>query len=486
LALLAERAGRGEGYDVVFVDWQMPGLDGWDTARLIGERGLGGRAPVVVMVTAHGREMLAQRSPAEQRLIDGFLVKPVTASMLLDAVVDAHRSRQPPRPHPSQRTPAPAAQRLAGLRLLVVEDNPNNQQVARELLEDEGALVQIAADGQLAVQAVEAAVPAFDAVLMDLQMPVMDGFTATRRIRRDLGLQSLPIVAMTANALPSDRDACLSAGMNDHVGKPFELDHLVAVLLRVTGHGTTPAATPSAPSAPSAPSVPSAPATLLPTALTDRAAAAGIDLAAALGRLGGKLPVYARLLRDFSDDLATLPAQLHALATAADTAGLARALHTLKGLAATLGAKALAGVAADGERLLAPAATASERTPNDAPVAPDLAAVCATVSQASQRMRPALQALLQDLQGAATEAASEHDGGDHAIGKAAAAAAALRELVALLENSDMRATDLMARLQPPPGGPAGPAWHAIGEAVAALDFERALRLCQPLLNESTA
>ena len=130
------------------------------------------------------------------------------------------------------RSRADRVGRLEGMRLLVVEDNLINQQVARELLRGEGALVEIAANGQLGVAAVAGANPPFQAVLMDLQMPVMDGYAATQAIRADLGLTDLPIIAMTANAMASDREACLQAGMDDHVGKPFNLAHLVGVLLR--------------------------------------------------------------------------------------------------------------------------------------------------------------------------------------------------------------------------------------------------------------
>ena len=147
----------------------------------------------------------------------------------------------PDRPPPStptldstQRTqPLVKPQRLLGLRLLVVEDNKINQMVAKGLLTKEGAHVTLANDGQLGVDAVASTEPAFDAVLMDVQMPVLDGYAATRAIREDLGLLALPIVAMTANAMAPDRAACLAAGMDDHVGKPFELDHLVATLLRL-------------------------------------------------------------------------------------------------------------------------------------------------------------------------------------------------------------------------------------------------------------
>jgi PAS domain S-box-containing protein len=125
--------------------------------------------------------------------------------------------------------------RLQGLRLLVVEDNKINQMVARGLLVKEGAEITMADNGALGVAAVAAANPPFEAVLMDVQMPVMDGYTATQAIRSELGMTTLPIIAMTANAMSTDRDACLQAGMDDHVGKPFELDHLVATLLRLTG-----------------------------------------------------------------------------------------------------------------------------------------------------------------------------------------------------------------------------------------------------------
>ncbi len=171
-------------FQAVFVDWEMPGLDGWQTSQRIRDIGLAGATPVIVMVTAHGREMLARRSGAEQAMLDGFLIKPVTASMLSDALAEARRA-----PNQASRLAAPArAGRLAGVRLLLAEDNLNNQQVARELLEDEGAIVQIAHHGQEAVQALASADPPFDVVLMDLQMPVMDGFTATRQIRAELGV----------------------------------------------------------------------------------------------------------------------------------------------------------------------------------------------------------------------------------------------------------------------------------------------------------
>ena len=407
------------------------------------------------MVTAHGREMLAQRSEAEQALLDGFLVKPVTASMLFDAVADAGLARAgrcAARP-----TATVATQRLAGLRLLVAEDNLNNQQVARELLEDEGASVQIVSDGQQAVDAVAAARPAFDVVLLDLQMPVMDGLTATRIIREQLGLMTLPIVAMTANALASDRQVCLDAGMNEHVGKPFHLDHLVQVLRAQAGLRDDPAAAPAAPPRSADP---------LAASVQAAAAAAGVCIAPAIARLGGDAQVYRRMLQRFAKDLASLPGELLALAAQGDGVAAARALHTLKGVAATLGADALAAVAAQAERQLADDADA---------VGPVLDQACAAIDAAA----PALAALLQALRPADADApaaaAAAHPADREALQQG------LRQLAELLRNADMAALSAMSNLQGRFSGTLNPHFVALDEAVAGLDFDPALAHCTQLL-----
>ena len=166
--------------EVVLLDWVMPGMDGWQTAVRLRQRQRLGPDPLILMVTSHDRERLAQRSAAEQALLDGFLVKPITATMLNQAVAAALQARSGG-DAPAEHAP----QRLSGLKLLVVEDNPGNQQVTRELLELEGALVTLAGDGQqaLTLLAQTRGRPGFDAVLMDVQMPVMDGTTATRLLR---------------------------------------------------------------------------------------------------------------------------------------------------------------------------------------------------------------------------------------------------------------------------------------------------------------
>ena len=278
---------------------------------------------------------------------DGVLVKPVTGRMLEAGLAQAQAAAQAlagtcttaGTPH----GPAPEP-RLAGLRLLVVEDNPVNQQVARELLGQEGADVAVADNGLVGVQRVTESPQPFDAILMDMQMPVMDGLEATRQLRA-AGYAQLPIVAMTANALNSDREICLAAGMNEHVGKPFDLEKLVQLLLRLTrragpGHATMPMR-------------------LLPdTAM----APATLDTAAALRRMGGDEAFYRRTLQRVLPDLrALVDGLVDSLAapaegavpgvTGPDTSSSACAhqrqqAHSIKGLAATVGADALAACAA--------------------------------------------------------------------------------------------------------------------------------------------
>jgi CheY-like chemotaxis protein len=236
LALLKQQTEQGIFYQAILIDCQLPGLNDGKTIQALRAVTAFSLTPIIAMVTPGGRERLTQHSDAETGL-DGFLAKPITASMLFDAVVEARADKN--LEHPSQASvtsDAPVTvQRLHQMRLLVVEDNFVNQQVAQELLENEGATVILANNGQEGLDAVAAANPPFDVVLMDLQMPVMDGLTAARHIRTELKLLTLPIVAMTANAMASDRDECLAAGMNDHVGKPFDLNKLVQVLLKQSG-----------------------------------------------------------------------------------------------------------------------------------------------------------------------------------------------------------------------------------------------------------
>ena len=462
IALAQSRGDEGAPYETVFVDWQMPGMDGWETSRRILQMAEASKfpSPLLIMVTGHGRETLAQRSAGEQALLSGFLVKPVTASMLFDAVSDAHKMLAHPEllNHPTTQV---AVQRLVGMRLLVVEDNLNNQQVAQELLVDEGAQVSIAENGQLAIDAVAAADPPFDAVLMDIQMPVMDGYTATARIRQTLGMTRLPIIAMTANAMASDREACLAAGMNDHVGKPFDLLNLVAALLRHTGR----AAPPDAKARPAAITV--------PTELLDEARRLGIDLAGAMSRMGGNSRVYLRMLQTFSHDLPTLPDQLAALLQQERLVDAGRLMHTFKGLAATLGIRQLANIATDTERALAVADAAAQHDG----LYGQLAAAVAVALQAIAQIAEALDRSLQPIHPRPQEVAGTDQ---EAPGDAQGLCRSLDELAGLLRSADMRALEVFEQLQQTHAVHIHGAMQPLDEAMDSLDFELAHARCQAL------
>ncbi|MET0267032.1 MAG: response regulator [Duganella sp.] len=346
LAAVAERLAQQRAYDVVFIDWRMPVLDGWETScriRALNTGSTDGKLPLIVMVTAHDREMLAQRQQGLAPVLDGFVVKPVTASMLFDAVAEA---RMEHRPAPVA-VRAPAGARLAGLRLLLVDDNPANQQVASELLSNDGAQVLVAGSGMQAIQALtgQSALP--DLILMDIQMPEMDGYETTGIILRQLGTAAPPIVAMTANAMAADRTAALSAGMADHVGKPFDLAQLIEVILmhtrarQVAGGAPAPAPAPAQETAPvslpeEAPALP----------------AAGIDADAALKRMGGLKSVYRMALRSFADETVKLVEQIEAARSTQDARAVLTPLHTLKGLAGTIGAERVQALARQAEASL--------------------------------------------------------------------------------------------------------------------------------------
>ena len=349
LSLLKQQAQGVNRYRAVFVDWQMPGLNGLETSKAIHDLDVGISAPVVVMVTAHERENLAQRSEIEQAIINGFVVKPITASMLMDALDGLTDTRIRPSAETADTKNEP---RLAGMTILLTEDNLTNQQVARELLEAEGARVTIANNGQEAVERL-AKEPAFDVVLMDLQMPVLDGLTATKRIRKELLLTKRPIVAMTANAMQSDREACIQAGMNDHVGKPFDVNNLVNVLLQHAGRQSISSQHLGTQQAAPQPKQPEK------SEYTDLASAAQIDLASALARLGGKQELYVRMFPMFLANLKELPQKLMACLEAQDYLQASQKLHSLKGTAGTMGATELAAQAALAEKQLAGEITAS-------------------------------------------------------------------------------------------------------------------------------
>jgi len=228
IEMVHQAAARGEPYDIVYVDWQMPALDGIETSKqIMALENI--PTPRVVMVTSYGREDVLKT--AEDSGLDSVLVKPVTSSTLLDTTLGILIADEKSHGIEEDRTEAHLdISHLRGARVLLVEDNEINQEVALGQLEDAEVDVDVADNGEIAVNMVRS--KDYDIVLMDMQMPVMDGIEATRIIRADSRFDQLPIVAMTANAMAADRDRCLEAGMNDHIAKPIDPDQLFGVLGR--------------------------------------------------------------------------------------------------------------------------------------------------------------------------------------------------------------------------------------------------------------
>ena len=467
LALIEARAhAKQPPYDAILVDWLMPGMDGWETIDRIHQLDAQAQSPVTVMVTAHGRELLSQRSAKEQARLNAFLVKPITASMLFDAIVDARAGLSNLRAKP--RAKSDKGGRLEGMRLLVVEDNLINQQVAGELLKTEGALVEIAANGQLGVTAVAQAKEPFTAVLMDIQMPVMDGYAATQAIRQDLGQTTLPIIAMTANAMASDREACLRAGMNDHVGKPFDLPHLIEVLLQHTRRSKPTASDLHSPH----PSASLRPALAVQGAAqpdVEMPAIDRIDADEAIARLGGNRHLYAEVLESYLRELQGQPDQLDALLKSGDKDGAGRLLHTFKGLSATVGATYLAAVT-----------KAAELAIKNNVAALELAPLCDAFRSTVERTRHLLGPLAQGT-GPAVPTAPATAVNPLAPQERDSVRRALAELHALLLSSDLRALEMHSALQVKKAVVAMDGFDSMSQSIASYDFANAALRCQELM-----
>jgi PAS domain S-box-containing protein len=451
-------------FDLVLMDWHMPGgMDGWESLRALKQFWPKGKGPLIVMVTSHGREDLSLRSPVEQASLDGFLVKPVTASMLHEIVRNARSGHRNLRTR--HRGEDAKDKRLRGMRLLVVEDNLINQQVAKELLVSEGAIVELAENGITGVAAIREhhGTSAFDAVLMDLQMPEMDGFAATNIIRREMGLNSLPVIAMTANAMASDKEACLAAGMNDHVGKPFDLNHLVQVLLTQTQRvqrttTTTPVGALEAPLG----------KVLAVPPLEDGAepntTATALDMEAALNRLGNNVDLYLSIVQDYLSEAAQTADQLDRLLAQDDLPAAARLLHTIKGLSGTVGAVGMAAIAKAAEAKVKGSAVFS---------AVDL----------RRDFRSAVELTIAALERASLELVKRTTADSAPLQSAGPGPSTLERLHvlrALLAESDLQALEVHAELLSTLRTPSS-LMDGLNQAIAKFDFDLATKQCDALI-----
>jgi two-component system sensor histidine kinase/response regulator len=321
------RADSEKPYDVVLMDWRMPGLDGIQAGSRIKTDATIKHPPAIVVVTAFGREEV--RNEAEEAHLDGFLIKPVNQSMLMNALIGIFAKEY------LEATSLPMdiiCHDLTGMRILLAEDNEINQQIAVELLENVGASVDVADNGRIAVEKVEASTNAlpYDVVLMDLQMPEMDGYQATAKLRADPRFIDLPIVAMTAHAMAEVRESCLSAGMQAHLTKPIDPDVLFHTLSQWHVKGR-------------AGGERKAPENAVEEELI---APAGFDVESALKRVSGKKKLYRSLLQSFVKDQGGTAKDIAVALAAKDSKTAERLAHTVKGVAANLGAGELSAIAA--------------------------------------------------------------------------------------------------------------------------------------------
>ncbi len=314
---------QGMPYEIVFLDWQMPEMNGVETAKQLLELKLSCSIPHTIIVTTYGREDVI--NSAEEVGIIEVLIKPVSASALFDSIVRLFGGFVD-RSFIQIDALSDIVHRLAtikGAHILLVEDNELNQQVAIELLRDVGFVVDLAENGRIAVDKIKALL--YDIVLMDMQMPVMDGVMATQLIRKDGRFNDLPVVAMTANAMQRDRENCLAAGMNDHLTKPIEPEDLWKMLLKWIKPRHTK----------------SSEVAVIAQAIIDvdlPVGIEGLDITNGLRRVLDKKSLYLSMLHKFVAGQKTTATQILTALEAQDWGTAEHLAHTLKGVSGNIGA----------------------------------------------------------------------------------------------------------------------------------------------------
>jgi PAS domain S-box-containing protein len=446
IAAVRERD-RDRPYDVVFMDWRMPEMDGLEAARRIqADRELA-HHPAIVMVTAFGREEV--REEAENLHVAGFLLKPVTKSMLVDTLVSIFSPRAEEERGAAEEA---VSDRFAGVRILLTEDNPINQQVASELLESVGARVDVANNGAESVKKLQGVAfpPPYDVVLMDLQMPEMDGFQATSKIRSDPRFVKLPIIAMTAHATLEERQRCLQAGMNDHISKPIDPDAMYATLERWVKTAAPPGAAKLA-------TPPSRVSGVLPPI-------AGVATVEGLARVAGNARLYRDLLEQFAAKQSGAAAEIEAALRSGDRTTAERVAHTVKGVAGNLGVVRVQERAAALERVLRDGSEPGASLAEFASVlAAQVEAIRAVLASSAEESRPSAPARF-DAGGART---------------------AIARMRKLLADSDGEAAEAFPQLAGALAGAVGKAsLDALGNAIQGFDFEAALSKLEAIVADS--
>ena len=305
---------RTQAFDLVIVDQSLSDTTGLDAANGIKNVMQLQVQPLVLLLTTYGQE--ANLSSRDKNNLDGCLIKPTTPSSLFNAIYELlHKSDK------RQVKTIPASQRFSG-KVLLVEDNSLNQQVGKELLENLGLIVVIAESGEVAIQQVQEI--AFDLVFMDIQMPGIDGFETTRRIRKNLQNAHLPIIAMTAHAMAGDKEQCLEAGMNDYISKPIDPDALSRSVQYWIKTNSTSISTDDN------------------QAINDTVNwdvdPEGINLQLGLSRVANNADLYLDLLQEFIEKYGNTVSTLHQYLASDSLENAGRLMHTLGGIAGTIGA----------------------------------------------------------------------------------------------------------------------------------------------------
>ncbi|WP_167053303.1 response regulator [Burkholderia sp. Ax-1719] len=452
LDALVVASSAGKPIDLVLMDWRMPGWDGVVTTRCIRDDARISSTPAILMVTAYSRDDVVAESEGVH--VDGFLSKPVSPSDLHDTLLNALypelRNDRSADVHETQQPDgASRLARLAGARVLLVEDNAINREVALEFLGQAPVEVDVACNGSEAIECIQQA--HYDLVLMDIQMPVMDGLSATRKIRAMAGFGSLPIVAMTAHAMSGDRDASRAAGMNDHITKPIDSAELMHALLRWIGPQTAKRTAPIPDAArPAHAAVHRQPGQLPQLA--------GVDWQLALQRTNRNPALLYKLVQNFRADYAhSAQVLLDAAQNGGDMKAIEHIAHGLKSASAYLGAGNLSWLAREVEK-------AVRRGANDEALAlvPDLAATLAAVVDGFGQLE--------------IPVSSSSD-----LPDPARLTALMNRLAGLLRADDARAEEALADLEPAMGTIfPGSELETLRRSVADIEYGAALKQLEAL------
>ena len=435
LAVFEAHEISGTPLDVVLVDWEMPGMDGLAAAQVLRAVRPGQHLPVVVMVNAYARARLSQVEVGNHT--DGVLIKPFTSSSLLNVLREVLQTHSPAEYGAQYAGQSSAA--LEGLHILLVDDNLMNQAVGRGILEHAGATVDVANHGEEALALLTAQPRPYSLVLMDVQMPVMDGLTATREIRRTLQL-TLPVLAMTAGVMPSERAQCLEAGMDDLIGKPLDVDAMLATIVKYRGMGSS--YQPNTGTAPGASPVVFDPEPMLSSTGNNPATRAVV------------VGLCKELVQQGMLPLDTV--QQHLLT--GDTTSACRLLHTLRGSLGSVGAKPFAASTLSLEHAI----RANESTAWDA--------LLGDARIQLQRVIDAAGAWLLTQAGPQSSTASKSE-------PSAFATEVLARFAQALEQQDMNALMDYAQLQPALEAQLNSqAGVALATAMSELSFDEALAI----------